>query len=766
MMSFQESLRKALQGRRTDGPARGQAGRRAARPSLEAIEERLLLSGMDLDPLRPVAAVKIQAAGQAHLSGVWGTILGNRANLSARLTADDGSPISGQLINFRIGMKFVGSAKTDADGVASLKGVRLKNLEIRSYIARTVAVLPASSGFPRTVSRGPLALPRTTPTPTATTLDSVGAGGTYGGTVSYTATLWTSNNAPVSGKSISFLVGNQVIGTATTDASGVAIFRGSSPSGLNAGSYALSAKFAGDAGTAASDGAGILNVARATASLSVAGPTTTYNGRPVTASAVTLPAGLPVVYSYADAGGHSVSAPTKAGVYQVSATINDPNYTGSALGSITIARATLGASGLTASDKVYDGTTTASINTAGATLTGIVPGDSVTIDVSAATAAFASKAVGTNQPATITGLALSGADAGNYTLASTSVATTASIMPRAVAATGITALDKVYDGNTSVWLNAGGANLSGVVAGDTVGLDTTGAFGAFLTKGAGQAKAVGIGGLSLTGIDAGNYTLLPASATASVTPRGVTVSGVIALDKVYDGTNVASLDTSVASIQGVIAGDSVSLDTTASTGTFDDKNVNSDKAVTIDGLVLTGPDAATVFADRHGDDLGQHHPGPAHDRRHHRRQGLRRHRRPRRSRRHRGDACRRDRGATMSRSTCPPSPPTTRRWNAGTGKDVAYSGIAVSGADAGNYTFTSPTVTGDIAPKSVMYTFPVFAQQGLRRTATAPPCSSRPADDPEWIIADAVMVSGACRPAPSATGMSGWARPSPSTAWA
>ena len=94
---------------------------------------------------------------------------------------------------------------------------------------------------------------------------------------------------------------------------------------------------------------------------------------------------------------------------------------------------------ITADDKPYDGTLDAVDH---ATLgSGVINSEDVSLVDGTAT--FASKNVGT-QTVTDTGLSLTGADAGNYTVNSTATAT-ATISPIALTAT-ITADDKPYDG--------------------------------------------------------------------------------------------------------------------------------------------------------------------------------------------------------------------------------------------------------------------------------------------------------------------------------
>src|SRR5207248_76767 len=164
----------------------------------------------------------------------------------------------------------------------------------------------------------------------------------------------------------------------------------------------------------------------------------------------------------------------------------------------------------TAADEVYDGTTAATI--ASRALSGVVGTDDVTL--SGGTATFADKNVGTGKTVTGTGFTLSGAAAGNYTLASSTLTAAASITAKTLTVSGITAGDKVYDGGTAATLNTSGAILNGGASGDQVSLVTSGAAGAFADKNVGQNKTVTISGLTLSGNDAGNYVLTQPTATA------------------------------------------------------------------------------------------------------------------------------------------------------------------------------------------------------------------------------------------------------------
>ncbi|WP_298621958.1 YDG domain-containing protein [uncultured Zoogloea sp.] len=263
-------------------------------------------------------------------------------------------------------------------------------------------------------------------------------------------------------------------------------------------------------------------------------------------------------------------------------------FTGTATTTADITPKAITVSGITASNKVYDATTAATLNTGAASFSGLVGSDSVGVS---GTGQFADKNVGTAKPVAITSLVLDGADAGNYTV-TTRAAPTADITPRALTAGGISAASKVYDGTTAATLDtAAGRLTSGVQGADDVSLVATGATGSFASKHVGVAKAVTVSGLALGGVDAGNYTIGDAAAFADITAKALTASGIVAANKVYDGTRVASLDTGAAVLAGVVMGDTVGIDASGVTGSFANKQAGNAKAVTIAGLGLTGADA-------------------------------------------------------------------------------------------------------------------------------------------------------------------------------
>ncbi len=92
---------------------------------------------------------------------------------------------------------------------------------------------------------------------------------------------------------------------------------------------------------------------------------------------------------------------------------------------------------------------------------------------------------------------------------------------------GITANNKVYDGTIIATLNSNNVALAGVAFGDTVNLSTNGYTANFATANVGTGIPVSVSGLTLSGANAGNYTLMqPTNLTANITPAALTVSAV------------------------------------------------------------------------------------------------------------------------------------------------------------------------------------------------------------------------------------------------
>ncbi|HET9642567.1 MAG TPA: MBG domain-containing protein, partial [Burkholderiaceae bacterium] len=118
------------------------------------------------------------------------------------------------------------------------------------------------------------------------------------------------------------------------------------------------------------------------------------------------------------------------------------------------------------------------------------------------------------------GLSLSGAHAADYTLDAGRQAAT--ITPKALTLTGLTAENKVYDASTAATIT-GTAGLSGVLGSDAVNVAGT-LSAAFADADAGSNKSITISGLMLAGASASNYSLATWTPHANISQRTLNVT--------------------------------------------------------------------------------------------------------------------------------------------------------------------------------------------------------------------------------------------------
>ena len=184
-----------------------------------------------------------------------------------------------------------------------------------------------------------------------------------------------------------------------------------------------------------------------------------------------------------------------------------------------------------AADKIYDGGTGAQ---ASVELTGAVDGDDVAAAVTSAS--FVNKNAGADKDVTVS-VALSGADAGNYTAASTAK-TTASIVARWIIIAGATVSEKTYDGTTDANITA--VTFDGLVEGESLALGTdygvTGAeYDGANATGDGAATKVGFSVALANTAAAKNYALASAAGEQPATIAKVKTSGYAATDSSKPG---------------------------------------------------------------------------------------------------------------------------------------------------------------------------------------------------------------------------------------
>jgi hypothetical protein len=350
------------------------------------------------------------------------------------------------------------------------------------------------------------------------------------------------------------------------------------------------------------------------------------------------------------------------------------NTTATTTADITARALTITAHGV---NKVYDGTTSATVTLSDNRVAGDLFTDSYT------GASFANKNVGTGKTVSVSGLSISGADAGNYSF-NTTASTTADITARAltISATGV---DKVYDGTTTASVTLSDDRVSGDVFTDSY------ASAFFSNKNVGTAKPVSVTGLSILGTDAGNYSFnTTASTTADITARTLTITAT-GVNKVYDGSTSATVTLSDNRVAGDVFTDSY---TSAS---FSDKNVGTGETVTVNGISISGTDAGnytfnttttttanvtkrylTIVATG----VDKVYDGTTF-----------------------ASVTLSDNRVAGDVFTASYTGASFANKNVGTGKTVSVSGISISGADAGNYTFnTTASTTADITARALAVT--------------------------------------------------------------
>ena len=327
---------------------------------------------------------------------------------------------------------------------------------------------------------------------------------------------------------------------------------------------------------------------------------------------------------------------------------------------------------VTPKDKIYDATL----------LTGAdfkddrVQGDQFDVTV---VANFANKNVGAGNTvgATVT---LEKGDSGNYR-AETKVVGNAKITQRPLDVTA-TASDKVYDSTT----DASATLVAKPLDKDNVGVAYANA--AFETKNVGQGKTVTVSGFTLSGMDAGNYQApLQETAKAGITERVLDIRAT-GVDKVYDGQTNANVTLDANPLKGDV------LNVGYATAAFDNKNVGTGKKVAVSGITLTGADAPNYRYQPQADTTAAVTPRPldliatAADKVY---DGTTLAKATLQDNRIAGDALVTSAVASFDDK------------NAGAGKRVTVSGIAVAGADAGNYSYKPQvtTTSAGITPRAI-----------------------------------------------------------------
>ena len=246
----------------------------------------------------------------------------------------------------------------------------------------------------------------------------------------------------------------------------------------------------------------------------------------------------------------------------------------------------------TGNASVYDGSVNASV-ALNKNSSGVYGGDLLVSTQAAIFTGSGAKNVGTGKAVSISNVALTGADAGNYTLNATTASTTASVTPKPVTLTGVTATDRAYDGTLSVAVSGNNVSSNSFVANDVVSiaLPPNGlSSGTIASKNVGANKPVTVTGLSLAGSDAGNYLidLAGSGITVNITQKGLTAS-FVGGTRAYNGGVTAPV---VASSADIVGGDTVTFGQNALFTGIDARNAGTNKPVSVTNIVINGADAA------------------------------------------------------------------------------------------------------------------------------------------------------------------------------
>ena len=269
-------------------------------------------------------------------------------------------------------------------------------------------------------------------------------------------------------------------------------------------------------------------------------------------------------------------AQTNAGTYTATATINEKNYV---FASAQSTQFKISPKTITVSWKNTSFTYDATAHKPTAIANNVCTDDSVDVNVSGE-----QKNVGSyTATATI--------NEKNYVFAATQACSFTIAKKQITANVAAAAKNKTYDATTNVDISSINATFSTLSGSDVLTIKSYSA--KFGDKNVGDKKAVTISNVVFEGSSLSNYDITKitqSACTATISKRETKVeSGITASNKTYDGSTSATINISKAVLNNICAGDKVSLKTAI--GAFEDKNVGTNKKITLSGLSLEGTDA-------------------------------------------------------------------------------------------------------------------------------------------------------------------------------
>ncbi len=345
---------------------------------------------------------------------------------------------------------------------------------------------------------------------------------------------------------------------------------------IDAGIYTIKARVEAKGNYAAADSTNTLTliIKPTPVALTFNDQTITY-GNPA-AKATANPASAKITYSYTGTATGD-GWPVNVGTYTVIATVKATgNYKeATATAQLVINKAALTATGATVASKTYDGTNTAAVSSV--TFTGLLDGETLALNTDyTATGEFADENAGTGKNVSIAVALKDSVKANNYNLTNSSVNTAGNITKASQTAPHITGLPTgaITYGDTFTLHAESGVNWS--------------ASGAVTVDSSGKVTVTGVGEAAITATKLGSSNYEPAEdqITFIAVPKVLTVTGLTAEDRAYDGTNAVTI--SSVALSGILGSDTVSVNTTGLTGTLNGSNAGSYTAVTLPRLILTG----------------------------------------------------------------------------------------------------------------------------------------------------------------------------------
>jgi filamentous hemagglutinin family protein len=262
-------------------------------------------------------------------------------------------------------------------------------------------------------------------------------------------------------------------------------------------------------------------------------------------------------------------------------------------GELAISRKALTVTGVTASNRAYNGLTAAMVDTNDAAISGVINGDDAALVSGSATGNFSNENAGNGKTVTVSGFSLTGDDSGNYTVSNPTTTANISKVDLVITAANVSG---EYG---SVSLNGStGFNSSGLQNGETVGSVTLTTNATISSSGHYNYSATPwtISASAATGgtFNASNYNVSyqNASTGLTVSRKELTITGVTAGSRAYNGLTNATLNTGSASLSGIVQSDSVTLDSSGATGAFVSADVANGITVNTSGFIAGGVDSA------------------------------------------------------------------------------------------------------------------------------------------------------------------------------